>query len=112
MNAVSVKECLIVIILTYDLWGCCKQVRAGPGNVMGAAGALPDSGAFGEDGVCGAETVVAADNCWISVELQNADPAGLDDVVGKVLRALCRGQGTKMRVSEAWVEPPNGSSGV
>lgn len=80
--------------------------------MMGAAGALPDKGAFGEDGVWGAETVVGAEDCWVSVELQNAAQAGLDDVEGKVLRALCRRQGTKTRVSEAWVEPQNGSSGA
>lgn len=56
--------------------------------------------------------MVGADDCWVSVELQNADQAGFDDVEGKVLRALCRGQGIKMQVSEAWVEPQNGSSGA
>lgn len=55
--------------------------------------------------------MVGVDDCWISVDLQNADQAGFDNVEGKVLRALCRGQGTKMWVSEAWVEPQNVSSG-
>lgn len=56
--------------------------------------------------------MVAVDDCWVLVELQNADPADLYDVAGKVPRALCRGQGTKMRVPEAWVEPQNGASSV
>lgn len=54
--------------------------------------------------------MVGVEDCWVSEEFQNADRAGFDDVEGKVLRAFCRGQGTKMRVSEVWVEPPNGGA--
>lgn len=103
---------LVVIILTYDLSGCCKQARAGPGNVTGAAGALPDWGASGEDGVQGAGLAVGADDCGILVGRQNAARACFGDAEGKVLGALCRGQGTKMRVFWAWVEPRNGSPGA
>lgn len=55
-----------------------------------AAGALPEKDAFGEDGAWGAETGGGAEDCWVSVELQNAAQAGSDDAKGKVLRALCR----------------------
>lgn len=80
--------------------------------MSGAAGALPDWDAFGEDGVWGAEIVVGASDCWILVGRQNADQACFDDVEGKVPGSLCRGQEMKRRVPWAWVEPQNGSLGA
>lgn len=46
----------------------------------------------------GAVAAVGKDDCWVLVELHNADQGCFDDVEGKV---LCRGRGAEIRVSAA-----------